>query len=80
MIGIDVTFVLDQIVSLDLQGMHNNCKLKVVGQIALLMVLQLSRRVSNDSRTLHQNTTKSLSRGITIDHEVFLDQARQERD
>jgi hypothetical protein len=76
MIGVNVTFVPDQVVSPDLQGMHNRCKLKVVGQVALLMVLQLSGCISYDSPTLHQNTTKSLSRGITIDHEVFLD-ARQ---
>jgi hypothetical protein len=56
--------------------MHNRCKLTVMGQVALLMVLQLSGCISYDSPTLHQNTTKSLSRGITIDHEVFLD-ARQ---
>ena len=73
MIYVDVTFVPDQIVSPDLQGMYNSCKLKVMGWVALLMVLQLSGRIGNDSPTLHQNATQSLSRCITIDYEVFLD-------
>jgi hypothetical protein len=53
--------------------MHNCSKLKVVGLVALLMVLQLSRHIGDDSSTLHQNTVESLSGCITIDHEVFLD-------
>jgi hypothetical protein len=53
--------------------MHNSGKLKIVSRVALLMVLELSGRIGNDSSTLHQNTAKSLSRCITIDHEVFLD-------
>jgi hypothetical protein len=53
--------------------MHNCSKLKVVGQVALLMVLQLSGRIGNDSPTLHQNIAQSLSGCIRIDHEVFLD-------
>jgi hypothetical protein len=51
--------------------MHNSGKLKIVSRVALLMVLQLSGRIGNDSSTLSQNTTKSLSGCITIDHEVF---------
>ena len=53
--------------------MHNSGKLKIVGRVALLMVLQLSGRIGNDSPTLHQNATQSLSGCITIDYEVFLD-------
>jgi hypothetical protein len=53
--------------------MHNSDKLKIVSWVALLMVLQLSGHIGNDSSTLHQNTAKSLSGCITIDHEVFLD-------
>jgi hypothetical protein len=53
--------------------MYNNCELKVMSRITLLMVLQLTGCISNDPPTLHQNTTESLSRGITIDHKVFLD-------
>jgi hypothetical protein len=52
-IGVDVTFVLDQIVSLDLQGMHNSGKLKVMGRVALLMVLQLVGSISYNSPILH---------------------------
>jgi hypothetical protein len=37
------------------------------------MVLQLVGCIGNDSPILHQNTTKSLSRCITIDHEVLSD-------
>jgi hypothetical protein len=39
----------------------------------LLMVLQLTGRIGNDSPILHQNTAKSLSGCITIDHEVLPD-------
>jgi hypothetical protein len=53
--------------------MHNSGKLKIVSQVALLMILQLLGCIGNDSFALHQNTTKSLSRCIIIDHEVFLD-------
>jgi hypothetical protein len=53
--------------------MHNSGKLKILGWVALLMVLQLSGRIGNESSTLHQNTAVSLSGCITIDHEVFLD-------
>jgi hypothetical protein len=72
-IDIDITLIYDQIVSPDLYGMHNSGKLKIVGQVALLMVLELLGHIGNDSSTLHQNTAKPLSRCITIDHEVFLD-------
>ena len=72
MIYVDVAFVPNQIVPLDLQGVHNNCKLKVMGRVALLMVLQLSRCISYDSPILHQNIAKSLSEWIKIDHEVLL--------
>jgi hypothetical protein len=72
-IGIDITFISNQVVPPDLQGMHNCNKLKVMSRVALLMVLQLSGHIGNDSLTLHQNATQSLSRCITIDHEVFLD-------
>jgi hypothetical protein len=71
-IGIDVTFVPDQVVSPDLQGMHNSCKLKVMGRVVLLMVLQLAGSISYNSSVLHQNTANSLSRCITIDHKVLL--------
>jgi hypothetical protein len=38
-IGVDVAFVPDQVVSPYLQGMHNSYKFKVMGRIALLMIL-----------------------------------------
>ena len=72
MIGVDVTFVPDWILSSDLQGMHNSCKLKIMGRVALLMVLQLAGCISYDSPILHQDTAKSLSRSIAIDHKVLL--------
>ena len=72
MISVDIAFVLDQVVSLDLQGMHNSCKFKVMGWVALLMVLQLAGSISYNSPIQHQNTTKSLSRCITMDHKVLL--------
>jgi hypothetical protein len=53
--------------------MHDSGKLQVMGWVALLMVLQLSGCIGNDSSTLHQNIAESLSGCITIDHEVFLD-------
>jgi hypothetical protein len=37
------------------------------------MVLQLMGCIGNDSPILHQNTTKSLSGCITIDHKVLSD-------
>jgi hypothetical protein len=45
-IGVDVTFVPHQVVSLDLQGMHNSCKFKVMGQVALLIILQMAGSTS----------------------------------
>ena len=72
MIGVDVTFVPDQIVSLDLQGVHNSYKLKIMGRVALLMVLQLAGSISYNSHILHQNTAESLSGHIIIDHKVLL--------
>ena len=72
MIGVDVTFVPNQIVSLHLQGVHNSCKLKIMGRVALLMVLQLARSISYNSPILHQNTAESLSECITIDYKVLL--------
>ena len=71
-IGVDVTFVPNQIVSLHLQGVHNSCKLKIMGRVALLMVLQLVRSISYNCPILHQNIAGSLSRCITIDHKVLL--------
>ena len=58
--------------------MHNSCKLKVMGRVALLMVLQLSGCISYDSPILHQNIAKSLSGCITIDHEVSLNVEQRE--
>jgi hypothetical protein len=42
-----------------------------MSRVALLMVLQLMGHTGNDSLILHQNTAKSLSGCITIDHEVL---------
>ena len=72
MIGVDVTFVPDWILSSDLQGMHNSCKLKIIDRVALLMVFQLSGSISYNSPILHQNIVESLSGRITIDHKVLL--------
>jgi hypothetical protein len=52
--------------------MHNSGKLKIMGWVVFLMVLQLSGRIGNESSILHQNTAESLSGCITIDHKVFL--------
>jgi predicted nucleic acid-binding protein len=71
-IYVNVTFVPDQVVPPNLQGMHHNSKFKVMGQVALLMVLQLLGYISYDSPILHENIAKSLSGCITIDHEVLL--------
>jgi hypothetical protein len=38
-IGIDITLISDQIVSLNFHGMHHSGKLKIVGRVALLVVL-----------------------------------------
>jgi hypothetical protein len=70
-ICVDVTLVAYQIVYTYLQGVHNSCKFKVMGRVALLMVLQLSRAICYDPPILHQDTTKSLSESIAIDHEVL---------
>ena len=72
MIGVDVTFVPDQIVSLDLQGVHNSCKLKIMGMVVLLVVLQLMGSIRYNFPILHQNTAESLFGRITIDHKVLL--------
>ena len=72
MIGVDIAFVPDQIVSLDLQGMHNSYEFKVMGWVALLMVLQLVGSISYNPPILHQNTVEPLFGCITIDHKVLL--------
>ena len=77
-IYVDAVFVPNQIVSPNLQGMHNSCKLMVMGRVALLMVLQLAGCISYDSPILHQNTAKSLYGCIIIDHEVLLNVGQHE--
>ena len=72
MIDVDVTFIPNQIVSLDLQGVHNSCNVKVMGRVALLLVLQLAGSISYNSPILHQNIAESLSGRIIIDHKVLL--------
>ena len=52
--------------------MHNSYKLKIMGRVALLMVLQLVGSISYNSPILHQDTTESLSVHMTIDHKVML--------
>ena len=73
MIYVDVTFAPDQVMSLDLQGVYNSYKLKVMSRVALFMVFQLSRGISYDFPVLHQNTTKSLPGCITVDYKVLPD-------
>ena len=72
MISVDVIFVPNQIVSLDLQLVHNSYKLKVMGRVPLLMVLQLAGNISYNPPILHQNTVEPLFGCITIDHKVLL--------
>ena len=72
MIGVDVIFVPDWILSSDLQGVHNSCKLKIMGRVVLLEVLQLEGSISYNSPILHQNTADSLSGRIIIDYKVLL--------
>jgi hypothetical protein len=71
-IGVDVTFVPNQVVPPNLQGMNKSYKFKVMGQVVLLMVLQLLGCISYDSPILHQNIAKFLFGCIIIDHEVLL--------
>src|ERR1044072_6830756 len=67
-----VTAVPNKIVPPCLQRMNNRCQLQVMCGIVLLMVLKLTRSISNNPSTLHQHTTKSSTRCITINLEVFM--------
>ena len=38
-ISVDITFVADQVVPLDLQSMYHSCKLKIMSRVSLLVLL-----------------------------------------
>ena len=73
MISVDITFVANEVVHPDLESVYNSSYLEIVSRISLFMLLQLSGSISNDSPILHQYTSKSLARGITIDDEILSD-------
>jgi hypothetical protein len=48
------------------QRMDNDSQLKIIRQIVLFMPLELSRRIGNHVALLHENTTQSSTRSITV--------------
>ena len=49
----------------NLQSKLHSCKFQMMGKVISLMLIELTRNISNHSTVLHQNTTKTLSRSIT---------------
>ncbi|KAJ0587152.1 hypothetical protein HanIR_Chr04g0160001 [Helianthus annuus] len=72
MVGEDRTLGTIKVVSPNLQRKNNCAKLEIVGCVVLLVDLELTRRVSDNLVPLHDNTTKTKVRGITIDNEVIV--------
>src|ERR1043165_5573653 len=70
MISEYVTAVPNKIMPPCLQRMNNRCQLQVMCGILLLMVLKLTRSISNNPSTSH--TTKFSTRCITINLEVLM--------
>ncbi|MFS7968528.1 hypothetical protein Hanom_Chr09g00798561 [Helianthus anomalus] len=60
------------VVSPNLQRKNNCAKLEVVGSIIFLVYFELTRGVSDDFVSLHEDATKTTIRGITIHHEIII--------
>ena len=52
-VGVDITLVPNQVVSPNLQGMHNGFLLKIMGRVTLFVLFQLAGCLSNDFPILH---------------------------
>jgi hypothetical protein len=67
MVGVYLTFVIQQIMPPYLQSMYHYCELQVLYRIVLLMLSQLTGCICNHVSLLHQHTAKTLLRSVTID-------------
>jgi hypothetical protein len=56
-VGVDLTFVSNQVMSLDLECMHYSGQLLVMGRVILFMGLQLPRGIGYNSSILHEHST-----------------------
>ena len=70
MIRIYLTLISDQIMSPNFKGVHYSCKFQIMSWIILLMRPELTGSIRNDFPVLHQYTTQSLSKCITIDDKI----------
>jgi hypothetical protein len=66
MIRVDVTVSSHQVVSPYLKSMNHSCQLQIMRRVVLLMGPECSGSISNDSVILHQDTSQSRTRSITI--------------
>ena len=70
MIRVYLTLISNQVVPLNLEGMHYGCKLRIMGWVILLMRPELSGSISYYFSILHEYTTQSLSGCVTINDKI----------
>src|SRR4051812_8619594 len=71
MIRVKFATVTDEVMSPLLKSMNNSSEFEIMGWIIVLMWLQLPRGIGHYMTILHQHTTESLERSVTIDDEVL---------
>ncbi|MFS7976364.1 hypothetical protein Hanom_Chr10g00891611 [Helianthus anomalus] len=70
-VGINSAFSTVHVMPPYFERKHYGSQLQVVRRIILLVNLQLSRSISYQIVALHQHTSKTLNRSVTIDHKIF---------
>jgi hypothetical protein len=65
-ISVDVTVSSHQVVSPYLKSMNHSCQFQIMCRVVLLMGSECSGSISNYSVILHQDTSHSSTRSITI--------------
>jgi hypothetical protein len=71
-INVDSALGSHNIVSPNLESMHNGCQFLVMSGVIQLMFPQLARRVGNDVSFLHKHTSQALGTCITIYIKILL--------
>src|ERR1044071_9959884 len=70
-IGIYFTLGTVQVMSPDFQRKDHRTKFQVMSSVVLLMNLELTRSISNNLPALHQHTTETTNRSVTVHNEVI---------
>src|SRR3954470_11834826 len=73
MIGEHSTMFAHDVVSPYLECMYHRCKFQIMCGVVVFVVLKLSRGIGYHLPILHQYTSKSLPRSVTIDLKILLD-------